>query len=29
MVREEQYASLLAKLAQAGYPKDGSLYGSY
>ena len=29
MVREEQYASLLAKLAQAGYPKDGSLYGPY
>lgn len=28
-VRNDQYASLLAKLAQAGYPKDGSLYGSY
>ena len=28
-VRNEQYASLLAKLAQAGYPKDGTLYGSY
>lgn len=28
-VRNDQYASLLAKLAQAGYPKDGTLYGSY
>lgn len=28
-VRKDQYASLLAKLAQAGYPKDGTLYGSY
>jgi len=28
-VRSDQYASLLAQLAQAGYPKDGSLYGSY
>lgn len=29
LVRNDQYASLLAKLAQAGYPKDASLYGSY
>jgi len=29
MVREDQYESLLAQLALAGYPKDGSLYGSY
>ena len=28
-VRNDQYASLVAKLAQAGYPKDASLYGSY
>lgn len=28
-VRNEQYHTLLAKLAQAGYPKDGTLYGSY
>lgn len=28
-VRNDQYASLLAKLARAGYPKDGTLYGSY
>ena len=29
MVPEAQYASLIAQLAQQGYPKDGSLYGSY
>ena len=29
MVRASQYESLLAQLALAGYPKDGSLYGSY
>ena len=29
MVRNDQYASLLIQLAQAGYPKNASLYGSY
>ena len=29
MVPDAQYASLIAQLAQQGYPKDGSLYGSY
>lgn len=29
MVRAEQYEYLLGQLAIAGYPKDGSLYGSY
>lgn len=29
LVRNDQYAALLAQLAQAGYPKDASLYGSY
>ena len=29
MVRDDQYAALLAQMAQAGYPKNGSLYGSY
>ncbi len=29
MVRSEQYPLLLAQLAQQGYPKDASLYGSY
>ena len=28
MVRNDQYASLLIQLAQAGYPKNASLYGS-
>ena len=29
MVPSGQYSSLIAQLAQQGYPKDGSLYGSY
>lgn len=29
MVPNNQYASLIAQLAQQGYPKDGTLYGSY
>lgn len=29
MVPTSQYAALIAQLAQQGYPKDGSLYGSY
>lgn len=29
LVRNDQYAALLAQLAQAGYPKNASLYGSY
>lgn len=29
LVRNEQYASLLMQLAQAGYPKSASLYESY
>ena len=29
MVRDDQYAALLAQMAQAGYPKNASLYGSY
>lgn len=29
MVRSDQYASLLAQLAMAGYPKNGSLYETY
>ncbi len=29
MVRSDQYTSLLTQLAQQGYPKDGTLYGSY
>lgn len=29
MVPEGQYASLIAQLAQKGYPKDGSMFGSY
>lgn len=29
LVRNEQYASLLMQLAQAGYPKNASLYESY
>lgn len=29
MVPNDQYASLIAQLAQQGYPKDGTLYGSY
>ena len=29
MVPDSQYASLIAQLAMQGYPKDGSLFGSY
>lgn len=29
MVPNAQYASLIAQLAMQGYPKDGTLYGSY
>lgn len=29
LVRADQYETLLGQLAIAGYPKDGSLYGSY
>ncbi len=29
MVRDDQYAALLMQMAQAGYPKNASLYGSY
>lgn len=29
LVRNDQYNALLAQLALAGYPKDGTLYGNY